>query len=200
MKNALTLPLACTTEQAAQLQALQTAFARACNALAPLVQQTRCWNRVTLHHLAYKQLRERFPELGSQMICNAIYSVSRTGRVVFQHPDSPFNLAILGSRGLPLLKFSQRSPVYFDRHTLSVKGDLMSLYTLAGRTRIPVQGGELEAAGFHGRRLREALLTGDPESGFALTFCFAEESNVEDTASERVGPGIPDYIQVEAAP
>ena len=55
--------LPATPEQAAHLQALQAAFAEVCNALAPQVRDTRCWNRVTLHHLAYKQLRERFPLL-----------------------------------------------------------------------------------------------------------------------------------------
>jgi hypothetical protein len=102
-----------TPEQLASLLALQKAFAQVCNALAPLVQQTRCWNRVTLHHLAYKNLREQFPAIGSQMVCNAIYSVSRTSRLVYQHPQSPFNLARLGDKPLPLLQFQDTCPVYF---------------------------------------------------------------------------------------
>ena len=68
------------------------------SAIAPLVQQTKVWNRVALHHLAYRQLREQFPEMGSQMVCNAIYSVSRTGRLVFQHPPKPVQSGAAGGQ------------------------------------------------------------------------------------------------------
>jgi hypothetical protein len=74
MNRTLRIALNTSPRQHQQLRQLQQAFAAVCNALAPLVRETRCWNRVALHHMAYKQLRERFPELGSQMVCNAIYS------------------------------------------------------------------------------------------------------------------------------
>ena len=130
MNSALRFPLNTSPAQHAQLVKLQQSFAEVCNALAPLVQQTRCWNRVALHHMAYKQLRESFPGMGSQMVCNAIYSVSRSCRLVFQSPDSPFNLERLGSRALPLLRFHEDAPVYFDRHTLSLKNHQLSMFTL----------------------------------------------------------------------
>ena len=72
MKSVIRVPLNTTPEQYARLQALQTAFAQVCNALAPEVQRSRVWNRVALHHLHYRSLREKFPALGSQMVCNAI--------------------------------------------------------------------------------------------------------------------------------
>ena len=96
MNTTLRIPLNTNAEQHARLAQLQSAFAGVCNALSPTVQQTKVWNRVALHHLKYRNLREQFPEIGSQMVCNAIYSVSRTCRMVFQHPQSPFNLARLG--------------------------------------------------------------------------------------------------------
>ena len=40
-----------TPEQFARLQALQSAFSHQCNALAPEVQRTHVWNRVTFHHM-----------------------------------------------------------------------------------------------------------------------------------------------------
>ena len=82
MSSTLRIALNAAPEQAARLEALQSMFAKACNSLAPLVQRTRCWNRVTLHHLAYRGLRDSFPTIGSQMACNVIYSVSRTCRIV----------------------------------------------------------------------------------------------------------------------
>jgi len=54
-----------TPEQLNSLRTLPEAFAKVCNALTPLVQQSRCWNRVTLPHLPYKQLREQFFAMGS---------------------------------------------------------------------------------------------------------------------------------------
>ena len=109
MNFVIRIPLTATPEQHVRLQALQVAFAQVCNAISPVVQQTRCWNRVALHHLVYKSLRARFPAMGSQMVCNAIYSVSRTSRLVFQHPNSPFNVARLGAKPLPLMRFNAAS-------------------------------------------------------------------------------------------
>jgi len=136
------------------LLALQVGFAQVCNAIAPIVQQTRVWNRVALHHLTYRSLRERFPAMGSQMVCNAIYSVSRTCRVVFQHPQSPFSLTRLGDRPLPLLQFTDTCPVYFDRHTLNVKGGQLSMYTLDGRMLFALALQAADEANFKAMRLR----------------------------------------------
>src|SRR2546429_8703174 len=68
-----------STEQAARLSALQTAYAEACNRLVPLVQAARCWNRVALHQLGYRALRQQ-TSLGAQMGCNAILSVCKAYR------------------------------------------------------------------------------------------------------------------------
>ena len=169
MNFQLKISLATSSAQAQQLQALQNGFAQVCNALAPTVQQTLVWNRVALHHLAYRNLRGQFPALGSQMVCNAIYAVSRTSRLVFQHPDSPFALERLGDQPLPLLRFASDGPVYFDRHTLSLKAGLLSLYTLEGRMRFEQVLRPEDEALFHAHKLREMVLTGSPEAGYVLT-------------------------------
>jgi len=164
MNSSLCITLKASPEQAARLKALQTAFAQVCNALAPLVQRDRCWNRVTLHHLAYKGLREKFPGMGSQMICNAIYSVSRTARLVFQHPASRFHHSRLVGKPLPLLRFADTSPVYFDRHTLSLKDGTLSLYTLDGRMRFKLALPPADEVKFHQQKLHEIVLSGRSDS------------------------------------
>ena len=73
MNLKIVLRLKTDSEQLACLERLQAAFAEVCTAIGPIVQVTRCWNRVALHHLAYRKLREQFPALGSQMVCNAIF-------------------------------------------------------------------------------------------------------------------------------
>ena len=174
MNSVIRIPLTTTPEQLARLQALQFAFAQVCNAMSPIVQQTRCWNRVALHHMVYKPLRARFPALGSQMVCNAIYSVSRTSRLVFQHPASPFNLARLGDKPLPLLRFAENCPVYFDRHTLSIKAGQLSMYTLDGRMRFELALQPADEAKFHQLKLNEIVLTRRAEGPFELSFSFVD--------------------------
>jgi len=173
-KSTLIIPLTPTPEQALSLHALQQAFAEVCNALAPTVRDTRCWNRVTLHHLAYRSLRERFPQVGSQMICNAIYSVSRTCRVIFQSSGSPLHIQRLANKPLPLLQFLPTAPVYFDRHTLSIRHGALSMYTLDGRMKFQIDLSPQDEQRFANTRLQEIVLRGAGEQ-FSLSFSFGDE-------------------------
>jgi len=198
MNLALRIPLNTSAEQQARLQALQAAFAKVCNALAPTVQQTKVWNRVALHHLTYHNLRQRFPELGSQMVCNAIYSVSRTSRLLFQHPQSPFNLTKLAGKPLPLLRFTDTCPVYFDRHTLSVKAGQLSMYTLDGRMRFALALKPADEASFNEKKLREIVLSRRLDGLFELSFLLSDDTDKE--APEAIQPDhaeVPEYVMVE---
>lgn len=202
MNSVLRIPLDTSAEQAARLLALQTAFAQVCNALAPMVRETRCWNRVALHHMSYKSLREQFPAMGSQMVCNAIYSVSRASRLVYQHPDSPFNLTRLGDRRLPLLSFADNCPVYFDRHTLSFKSGQLSMYTLDGRMRFQLALGPQAELAFRERKLREIVLSRRSDGGFELAFWLADPAarpapDGTDAPEQLLPSEIPEYLMVE---
>jgi hypothetical protein len=173
MVQSLRIVLNGTPAQFARLRALQFAFAEACNAIAAVVQSTRCWNRVALHHLVYRNMRARFPALGSQMICNAVYSVSRNARLVLQHPKSPWNVSRLPPGApLPLLRFSQTAPVCFDRHTLSLKHRMLSMFTLDGRIRFDLSLSAGDEARFHREKLIEIMLA-SASGGFDLVFHFA---------------------------
>jgi len=179
-----------SAEQRLRLARLQSAFAQACSSLGPTVRETRCWNRVALHHLAYRRLRSDFPELGSQMTCNAIYSVSRAARLIYQSPNSPWNLEKLGDRPLPLLSFADSSPVYFDRHTLSLRNGRLSMFTLDGRIKFDIGLGESDLQHFQGSKLREVVL-GRSNTDYFLTFQFGDA----DTGSS-TGEDLPEYILV----
>lgn len=206
MNSVIRLTLNTTPEQQARLLALQQAFAQVCNALAPVVQQTRVWNRVALHHMAYKQLRERFPGMGSQMVCNAIYSVSRASRIVFQTPGSPLHHSKLAGKPLPLLHFTDSSPVYFDRHTLSIKEGLASMYTLDGRMRFQLLlAPEVEQA-FHTRKLHEVVLQRGQGGAFELSFHFGPAegqpaaepaAQPQPEATEPAPPLTPSYLEIQ---
>ena len=193
MKSVIRVPLNTTPEQYARLQALQTAFAQVCNALAPEVQRSRVWNRVALHHLHYRALREKFPALGSQMVCNAIYAVSRTSRLIFQTPASPFSLAKFGTKPLPLMQFADSCPVYFDRHTLSIKANKLSLFTLDGRMHFELTLPEEQLLLFRVAKLKEIVLTRRLDAAYELAF-WLEPAELEPSQ-----PLIPAYLSVEAS-
>lgn len=192
----LHIPLNTTPEQVRRLQALQQAFAEVCNALGPVVRDTRCWNRVTLHHLTYRSLRERFPQVGSQMVCNAIYSVSRTCRVIFQAPESPFNIQRMNGKTLPVLQFLPSAPVYFDRHTLSISNGVMSMFTMDGRMRFELNLSQADQTRFNECKLQEIVLRSVGEQ-FTLSFSFSSDAKPEaDQSSDAESPW-PQYVVVQ---
>jgi len=183
----LTIPLQARQKEHAQLVTLQQAFAELCNALVPIVRQNRCWGRVGLHHLAYHALRAQFPRMGSQMVCNAIYSVSRAYRMVYKrmahkNPESP----------LPRLQFLPGAPVFFDRHTVSIKEGQLSMYTLDGRVRFGFNcPPEILDVFSHGK-LREIALHRNGET-FSMSFRVQEKEDAESAAQDTVGE-LPEYI------
>ncbi len=197
MNKKLRIRLQTSEEQKARLQALQQLFARACNALAPMVRETRCWNRVALHHMSYKGLREQFPALGSQMVCNAIYSVCRASRLIYQCPDSPFSLARLGDKPLPLLRFADNCPVYFDRHTLSLKAGVLSLFTLDGRMRFQLTLQPEAETAFHASKLREIVLSRHADGEFELIFWLESKDGQGQQAAQAPDEELPEYLIVE---
>ena len=200
----LRVPLNASPDQEERLRDLQQAFAEVCNALTPIVRERRLWNRVALHHLMYRQLREQFPAMGSQMVCNAIYAVCRAARIVYQHPASPFNMARFKDEKLPLLQFDADCPVVFDRHTLSLKAGQLSMYTLDGRIRFQLQLQPSDESRFHDERLRELLLSRLPHGGFELVFLFGDrdEDQEQEPAASPLGSvngAVPNYVHVEEA-
>jgi hypothetical protein len=195
MNHSLRVTLKTTPEQTERLRALQVAFAEVCNAIAPVVQNTRCWNRVALHHLVYRNMRERFPTLGSQMICNAVYSVSRTARLVLQHPKSPWNVNARPGAPLPLLRFSPSAPVYFDRHTLSLKGGVLSMFTLDGRIRFDLRLAPADEARFQRQKLLEVVLLATA-AGFDLTFQFANPRSTNNLQKMSATGLLPEYVLI----
>lgn len=150
MMRTASIRLDVTAEQAAALAALRTAYAEACNRLVPTVREHRLWNRVALHQRAYRDLREATP-LGSQMCCNAIFSVCKAykaqkalGRIVKDKP-------------VPDIRFD-RASVHFDKRTYTLEGDSVSLYTLEGRITVSLLPGEHQRRLLDGGTPKEAEL------------------------------------------
>jgi len=118
-----------------KLFGLQSAYERACNDIVPIVIENRCWNRVALHNLAYTKIRKSSP-LGSQMVCNAIFSVCKAYQARSPQRDEP----------VPQIVFRKNRSVHFDKRTYTLRGDVLSLYTLEGRIKVRMRIGEFQRA------------------------------------------------------
>lgn len=178
-------------EQISKLDRLQKNFVEVCNAIAPVVQETRCWNRVVLHHMVYHKLRSQFPALGSQMICNAVYSVCRAARIILQHPNSPFYIENNQTALLPRILFLPNSPVYFDRHTLNIRDQKLSMFTLDGRIQFEIALTKPQQNSFLKDKLKEVLLINQGKQ-FYLRFHFEVEA--KKASSKTIA--IPDNLHV----
>ncbi len=150
-------PLRLNAAQAQFLQQLQHRFAQACNVVADIAQQKHVTARVALHHLAYETIRTQFPDLGAQLACNAIYAVARGYK---QAQKVKVALGLTGD-ALPILRFSNTAPVFFDRHTLTLKPNALSLYTLEGRLQFQLDVSDEIIETLRAGQVKEAILQGD---------------------------------------
>jgi IS605 OrfB family transposase len=142
MLRTVSIKLVLTKEEASLLALLKKEYVVACNSIVPEVVKNRCWNRVALHKLVYNLLRST-TQLGSQMACNAIFSVCKAyqaqkelGRI---QKDTPVPQIIFG-----------KGSVHFDKRTYSLtQSGKLSLYTLDRRIKVAFTIGD------HQRRLLE---------------------------------------------
>jgi IS605 OrfB family transposase len=133
MKWTISILLETIEEQELRLLNLQSTYHLVCNQIVPSVVEKRCWNRVALHHLVYQQVRKTSP-LGSQMICNAIFSVCKAYKAKTIGKNEP----------IPVIQFRKNRSVHFDKRTYTIQGNILSLYTLEGRIRIPMRMGPFQ--------------------------------------------------------
>src|SRR5271156_3707360 len=147
MKRTISIRLEVIKSQEKQLLDLQSAFLEACNSIVPTAMEHRCWNRIALHNLVYDQTRKS-SSLGSQMVCNAIFSVCKAYKAKAPLKDEP----------VPSIQFRKNRSIHFDKRTYSIKGNIISLYTLEGRLRIPMRKGPFQEAIFSKGLPREGEL------------------------------------------
>lgn len=160
-------------EQEESLKQLQKNFAEVCNAIYEVVQESKCWGRVALHHMVYHQMRQKFPMTGSQMICNAIYAVARTARIVFEQSESPWYQEVKSNGLLPKIIFLQQSPIFFDSHTVNFTKDRISIYTLSGRIHFDIKVSDVQKSDFLLKKFKEILLL-NHEDDLILKFVFSD--------------------------
>jgi hypothetical protein len=111
------------------------------------------------------------------------------------------------------LNFANSCPVYFDRHTLSIKGTQLSLFTLDGRMHFELTLPTEQLLLFKLAKLREISLTRRLDNLFELSFWLdtTVTPQIEVASSAAVLAAmsaplpkdssslIPDYVSVEVA-
>ena len=137
MKRTISIRLDTTTEQEILLLQLQEAYHSACNQIVPDAMANRCWNRVALHGLVYSKIRQT-SLLGSQMVCNAIYSVCKAYQAK----------TIFPKQEVPQIHFHKGRSVHFDKRTYSIKNGIISLYTLGKRIKTSLRFGPFQKTYF----------------------------------------------------
>ena len=137
MKRTISIRLDTISDQEKLLMQLQEAYYSACNQIVPDAVSNRCWNRVALHRLTYSKIRQT-SSLGSQMVCNAIYSVCKAYKAK----------ALLSEEKVPTICFRKGRSVHFDKRTYSIKNGTISLYTLGKRIKVPFRLAPFQQAYF----------------------------------------------------
>jgi hypothetical protein len=101
-----------------------------------------------------------------------------------------------GQRRLPLIQFDATSPVYFDRHTLSLKSGQLSMFTLDGRMRFDLHVKPADEQRFHKEKLQEIVLSSRKDA-FVLSFSFLDPQAVETAPNEMPDEAeLPEYVIV----
>jgi len=147
MKRTISIKLETTQEQSQALSNLQAEYNRTCNLIVPFVCETRCWNRVALHHIVYYKIRAQ-SKLGSQMVCIAIKAVA----------DAYKTLKPKRTEDVPPISFKTTSSVHFDARTFSIQDEALSLYTLSSRIRVKMILGDFQRKYFDNGTVKEADL------------------------------------------
>ena len=151
MKRTISIKLLTTSEQNVALEDLQKEFNAACNQIVPLAAANKCANRVALHHISYYAVRETHPALGSQMVCNAIKGVADAYKTFFAN-----NPKKRREKWSPLT--FKNSSVHYDARTYSMKGNVLSLFTLSGRIKVAMRIGDFQASYLAKGKIKEAEL------------------------------------------
>lgn len=131
MKRTIAIRIKTTSLHKQALLELRNAYVDACNRISPIAHKERCWNRVALHNKVYTEVRKSSP-LGSQMVCNTIFSVCKGYKAKRKSsPDHP-------------IVFRKGGAVHFDKRTYTFKDDILSLYTLGGRLKLSLKIGDFQ--------------------------------------------------------
>lgn len=174
--RALVVPLALSPDQHAMYSRLADLYNRVWGSAVSWCDANHTVGAVAAHKALYAGLRDRFPQLPSQFVCNALRDAAGAVRSWnSNHPKRRWSL-----------KASRRKPtVRFDLRTMGLRGNLLTLSSMHGQKRqrfllppIPAWFDER----YPERRLQAVTLVLDPNdlvTRLTLTFRIPKAEPVE---------------------
>lgn len=111
MKRTISLKLILSKKESDALLKTQKRFAKGCNLIVSHAQENRCWNHVALHNKCYYEVRSQVPELGSQMVCNALRKVCTSYKA----------LRIKKGQEVPKIEFKEKASIHYCARTFIPK-------------------------------------------------------------------------------
>lgn len=124
--RALVLPLALSPDQHAMYSRLADLYNRVWGSAVSWYDANHTVNAVGAHKALYAGLRDRFPQLPSQFVCNALRDAA--GAVRSWNSNHP-------KRGWSLRASRRKPTVRFDLRTMSLRGNLLTLSSMHGQKR-----------------------------------------------------------------
>lgn len=124
--RALVVPLALSPDQHAMYSRLADLYNRVWGSAVSWYDANHTVSAVAAHKALYAGLRDRFPQLPSQFVCNALRDAA--GAVRSWNSNHP-------KRGWSLRASRRKPTVRFDLRTMSLRGNLLTLSSMHGLRR-----------------------------------------------------------------
>lgn len=124
--RALVVPLALSPDQHAMYSRLADLYNRVWGSAVSWCDANHTVSAVAAHKALYAGLRDRFPQLPSQFVCNALRDAA--GAVRSWNSNHP-------KRGWSLRASRRKPTVRFDLRTMSLRGNLLTLSSMHGQKR-----------------------------------------------------------------
>jgi putative transposase len=112
-----------TKEQEQSLIKTMRLFNQICNEISEIAFNQKEFRQFPLHKLCYHELKQKYPEFSSQLIVRAVNAVADS----YQKDKKT------------LRQFKKYSSVIYDDRVLSIKNNIVSLWTIDGRIKLAVK-------------------------------------------------------------
>ncbi len=123
MKKTIKIKLITNEEQHNSLLATMTMFSSICNKISEIAFMNQEFRKYHVQKLSYYQIKELFDDCSSQLIIRAIDVITNTYKIRRgKHPNN----------------FKKLSSVVFDDRILTFKENFVNIWTVNGRTKIPI--------------------------------------------------------------
>lgn len=126
MKKTIKIKLITNEEQHNSLLATMNMFSFVCNEISNIAFKNQEFRKFSIHKLSYHILRKKYVDFSSQLLIRAFDTVAQS------YTDKGF-------KGKYPTLFRKQCAVVYDDRVLTFKENYVNIWTVNGRTKIPIQ-------------------------------------------------------------